>query len=445
MADPIGRQLITRRELLARGALLGGGALIGGPLLAACGTSASGSKDSLEVGVLYQAGSPYYQAYQRVGNEVLNANKGTTIKYTFANTAARPKLELRWKHGDPPNLDYVFNSADRTSLHYVTGGDLLDISSQMAGTQWGGGTTWADAILPAYRHFAQYQGKYYMAPDEAVVLGLFYNGKLFDQWGLTPPTSWDDLMHVVQVIRGKRISPIAVTGTFQPYMGMWWDHLLLREIGAPAVMDIAWAGKKLADQPGALTAAGKLAALAKAGAFLDGFSGIDFTAAQAAFFQGKAAMILMGSWLQGEMKASIPAGFDLRVTPFPAVPGGQGDDQGVFGTLLGQSVWSKTKNPSLAVDFLKFSDAQGEQTRRVHDLGIVSPYTGIATPPGVTGMDTLLQRASTGTVTYYYYGIAQDTKRNTAWYDPVAKLFLGKITPPQLVSEIDSNLASING
>src|SRR5207249_3001541 len=117
MADPTG---ISRRELLARGALLGGGALVAGPLLASCGSSAGGGKGSLEIGVLYQAGAPYYKAYQRVGDEIKKNHKGTKVTYTFANTAARPKLQLRWKKGNPPTLDYVFNSADRTSLHYVT-------------------------------------------------------------------------------------------------------------------------------------------------------------------------------------------------------------------------------------------------------------------------------------------------------------------------------------
>lgn len=443
MADPAG---ITRRELLARGALLGGGALVAGPLLASCGSSAGGGgKNSLEVGVLYQAGAPYYKAYQRVGDEIKKDHKGAKVTYTFANTAARPKLQLRWKKGNPPTLDYVFNSADRTSLHYVTDGELVDLTSHMSSAQWGDGKSWSDAILPAFRHFAQYQDKYYMAPDEAVVLGLFYNGKLFDQWGLKPPTTWDELVDTCKTIRGKKVSPIAVTGTFQPYLGMWWDHLLLREIGAQAVMDVAWNGKKLADQPGALEAAKKLESLVSAKAFLDGFSGIDFTAAQASFFQGKAAMILMGSWLQGEMKASIPADFDLRVAPFPTVPGGSGDQEGLFGTMLGMSVAKKAKGADLGVEYLKLSDAKAEQTQRVKDLGIVSPYEGVPTPAGVSGLDDLLQRATTGTVTYYYYGISQDPKRTKAWYGPVTNLALGKSSATELISSIDSKLAGISG
>jgi raffinose/stachyose/melibiose transport system substrate-binding protein len=442
MVDSTDRPLISRRTLLSRGVGLAAGALAAGPLVSACGSTASSTKSGLEIGVLYASGSPFFDAYKRAGDKV--AKDGTSVKYTFANTEARPKLELRWKNGNPPDIDYVFNSGDRTSLHYASEGKLMDLTSKMQSTSWGDGKNWDAALLPAFQHFAQYQGKYFMAPESAVVMGVYYNGKLFDSMGLQPPTTWAELTTTIQAIRKKGVSPVAVTGTFEPYMGLWWDHLLLREIGEAAVMDVAFNGKKLADQPGALEAANKLAAMVRDKAFLDGFAGTDFTAAQAAFFQGKAAMILMGSWLQGEMKASIPAGFDLRVTPFPTVEGGQGDQQGLFGTLLGPSVWAKTKNATAAVDYLKFSDAKDEQSQRVKDLGIVSPYQSVPTPTGITGTDKLLQQATSGKVTYYYYGISQDTQRSPAWYKPVAQLFLGKISAQQLISTIDSNLAGIH-
>lgn len=444
MAEPTDRPLISRRALLARGAWLGAGVLAAGPL-SACGSTAASKNSALEIGVLYESGSPFYNAYKRVGDQVVKQDKGTKVTYTFANTAARPKLQLRWKNGNPPDIDYVFNSGDGTSLHYASDGQLMDLTSKMQSTSWGDGKTWDSALLPAFRHFAQYQGKYYMAPESAVVMGVYYNGKMFDSMGLTPPATWSDLTSTIQTIRAKGTSPIAVTGTFQPYMGLWWDHLLLREIGEQAVMDIAFSGKKLADQPGALDAANKLAGMVADKAFLDGFSGIDFTAAQAAFFQGKAAMILMGSWLQGEMKDSIPADFDLRMTPFPTIDGGKGDPNGLFGTLLGPSVWAKTKNATAAVDYLKLSDTKEEQTQRVKDLGVLSPFDSVPTPSGVKGMDKLLQQATSGKVTYYYYGISQDTQRSPAWYGPVAQLFLGKISAQQLITQIDSNLAGIHG
>ena len=112
------------------------------------------------------------QAYTRVADAVQAQRHGSSIKLTFANTEARPKLQLRWKNGNPPDVDYVFNSADRTSL----------------------------------------QGKYYMVPDEAVVMGLFYNGKVFDQLGLRPPATWDELVTTCGKIRAKAATVLMVRG-----------------------------------------------------------------------------------------------------------------------------------------------------------------------------------------------------------------------------------------
>jgi raffinose/stachyose/melibiose transport system substrate-binding protein len=447
MAREAQHSLITRRDLLGRSAVLAAGVFGGGSLLAACGESATsqgGGSGTIEVGVLYQQGSPFYDAYSRVAGQVED-DHGVSVDLVFANTEARPKLQLRWRNDNPPDVDYVFNSGDRTSHHYVTDGQLLDLTSRMQDAEWDGGTSWADAILPAFRTFCQHDGKYYMAPESAVAVGLFYNGQLFDDLGIEPPATWDDLLSVCETIRGEGISPIAVTGTFQPYMGMWWDYLLLRGIGPDAVMDVAYGDARLADNPGFLVAATHLASLVESEGFLDGFEGIDFTAAQASFFQGDAAMILMGSWLQGEMKASIPEDFDLRVASFPTVDGGTGDQEGFFGTALGESVWSETEEADAAVEYLRLTGAKDEQTQRVEDLGVVSPYVGVPGPPGVTGMAELLAVAESSPVTYYYYGISLDEKLTEAWYGPVAKLFLGDASPEDMVGEIDDNLARLRG
>src|SRR5690606_882831 len=104
-----------------------------------------------------------------------------------------------------------------------------------------------------------------------------------------------------------------------------------------------------------------------------------------------------------------------------------------------------TKEADAAVEYLRLTGAKDEQTRRVEDLGIVSPYTGIPGPPGVAGMAELLAAAETSPVTYYYYGISLDEKLTEAWYGPVAKLFLGKATAREMVDQIDANLDRLRG
>lgn len=398
---------------------------------------------SIEVGVLYKEGTPYYSAIQRVGDAVIAKIPGSELRYTFANTEARPALQLRWQNGTPPDVDYVFNGASPSTIHYAKDGDLLDLTDQLKAAPWGSGF-YADAILPAFRSFLQLDGKFYAAPESAVVLGLYYNEKLLADHGLQAPVTWDDLMTTCRTLRAAGISPIAVTGTYDPYMGIWWDNLLLREVGPEGVFSVLQKKAKLADNPGFLAAAKKMQDLVTNKCLLDGFEGTDFTAAQADFFQGKAAMIAMGSWLQSEMKGVIPADFKLGITPFPSVVGGAGQQDGILGTVLGLSVSAKTAAPDVAVQYLLQQGSKDEQTQRVKDLGTLSAFDGVPGPTGVDGMDKILAQAKSGVVTNYYYGISGDAEASKAWYTPVAKLFLGKITAEQMIAEIDDNLSKLS-
>ncbi len=68
-------------------------------------------------------------------------------------------------------------------------------------------------------------------PSELSLHVLFYNAKLFKDLGLKPPTTWDEVLAATDALAAKQVDPIAVTGLFEPYMGMWCDHLWLRTVG----------------------------------------------------------------------------------------------------------------------------------------------------------------------------------------------------------------------
>src|SRR5699024_5736513 len=112
---------------------------------------------------------------------------------------------------------------------------------------------------------------------------------------------------------------------YEPYMGFWIDSLFQRIVGYDKALDAAFSGDY--SDPGFLEAAEQMQALRDQNALLDGFEGIDFTAVQMEFFQGNAAMILMGTWLTSEMKDAIPEDFQLGLTTFPTIPDAGGDNE----------------------------------------------------------------------------------------------------------------------
>lgn len=398
----------------------------------------------LEIGVLWPEGSAEYQWWKGIGDSLEKDYPGTKVTYTLANTQQRPAIELRWKSGNPPDVDVViFNGQVPETHDYVKNGMLLDLTDALRG-KLPDGTVWEESILPSFKPFLQYEGRYYAVPMDAVVMLFHYNKDIFERYNLQEPRTWDDLLAVAQKLKDAGVTPFAVTGTFTPYMGLYWDHLLLRMVGPEAVKAVLFGGTSIKENPGFLKAAKMLRELVDRGYFLKGFEGVDFTTAQMEFFKGNAAMILMGTWLVGEMKDSIPPGFRLGLFPFPEVPGGQGDQAGLFGTTFTYSVAKASKVSDLAVEMLRRAATKEQQAKRVEALQTASPYKGVPAPKDLPGIDRILESAGQSPMHLYYsYGVIWDKERSDAWYNPVGKLFMKKLTPEQMLEEIDSNLQRI--
>ena len=108
-------------------------------------------------------------------------------------------------------------------------------------------------------------------------------------------------------------------GGFNGYLGYWYDMLLFRLMGEKAQAALYNGSdptlKWTDEMP--LKAAEMLMEPIKKGYTVEGFAGGDFTANQVAYFTGNATHIFIGTWLMGEMKDSVPAGFNQAVLFFP--------------------------------------------------------------------------------------------------------------------------------
>lgn len=401
----------------------------------------------LEVGVLWEEGSPSFSFVKAIGDSLEKDYPGTKITYTFNNTAARPAIEARMLAGNPLDIDFIYEGMDPNSYEWVEKGNLLDLTNAMT-TPRADGTAWKDDFNPLFLPSMKYKDKFYGASEQVFIWLLHYNKQMFDKWGLQPPKTWDELLQVSDKIKknGEGIAPIAVTGQYNGYVGMWFDSLAQRYVGSEKVMEYLYGdtNMKLTDDPGFLKAAQEMKKLKDNGYLIDGWEATDFTTTQVYFFQGKAAMILMGSWLMTEMKDSIPEGFQLAVAPFPTVADGKGRQDALFGRALSWSVPAKSKNPELAIEFLRRFTSKETSTKRAAELGAVSPLLGVPAPTGINGIDKVLDNAKTAEFILYGYGVeSAKFGLQAAWYDPMVEMWLGKLTPDEMLAKIDANLASI--
>jgi ABC-type glycerol-3-phosphate transport system substrate-binding protein len=411
-------------------------------LVAGATTHAGGS---LEVVSFYPEGSPDYDNLVSIDKSFSAAHGGADVKLVFGGGQNAPNIQARWRAGNPPEVNVGFFGPGSVGHQYVDAGQVYDLTSAMKQTLprsygYGKNTKWKDSILPAVRRWLTLNGHYYAVPREITAVNFFYNRAIFDKYKLKAPKTWAEFLAVCAKLKQNGVTPLTVTGTFAGYMQMYYDYLLARRSGVTPVAQ-AIAGKRaFSSVPGANAAASDLQNLVAKGYFMNGFQGTDFTSAQLNFFQGKAAMILMGTWLEGEMKDSIPDGFELGTFPFPQVPGGKGN-QVLFGSVNSMTVAKQSQNPQLGVDWLKWFSRKDVQSARVKYLSSISGFKGVKVGPKYKGIIDSLQKG--GSFATSYFGVYTEPQSvRDAYQQPIVKLFFGKIGAGELVNEISNGLKS---
>ena len=259
------------------------------------------------------------------------ANPGFKVENSHVlNEAYKTKLKVAFGANEPP---CVFESWGGGPLHeYVKAGQIVDLTPYLNKDP-----AYRDRFMNASWDNVTFDGKTYgVAAENAAAAVLFYNKEVFQKYGLQPPKTWDDLMHVVAVLKSHGVAAFSLANKNKWTGSMYYMYLVDR-IGGPQVVKDALAGKgKGFEDPAFIEAGKRIQELVKAGAFAPGFNGLDYDtgASRRLLYTGKAAMELMGGWEASTIANEDPAfSKNLDFIPFPSVPGGKGDPRDVIGTV----------------------------------------------------------------------------------------------------------------
>lgn len=410
----------------------------------------------LEVGVIRNEG-PWYDAVVELGTQFEKDFPGTKMKYTFNNTATDAARNLRWEAGDPLDIDTGrWSNQASATWDWVDKGYVLDLTDYLEETL-PSGEKWKDIYAPITHSYAvdsrpgtSTPGRWFGVPQSTVLMLMHYNQRAFDEMGVEPAKTWDEFLTLCATIdekgAAKGMKPICVSGPTFYYTCHWWDRLTQRFVGREGVEKVLYGDGHVKDDPNFLAAAKELEKLVTNNWLMEGYEGSDFTTAQALFFQGKAAMIHMGTWLLAEMADSVPDDFVMGTFDFPQVPQGKGNQQSMFGTAHIYAVPNPAKSTShevnvpLSVEWLKRFCGREFTNKIAQEVGDISPCTKVDSPPRLPGVNKLLESASQGEMIVYYYGVHWDTALTDAWMVPTQALFLKKINAEQMIETIDANL-----
>ena len=277
------------------------------------------------------------------------ANPAVKAKVTaIQNDPFKRKLAVAMTAGSPPDVFFTWGGGVLASD--ARAGRVLDITGRVEGEHLGG-------LGPAALGFCRLDGKLYALPADVGAVVFWYNRDIFRENGLRPPATYAEFRDLCARLQGAAVTPLALGNADKWPGAFYFIYFAMRLGGLEPFADA------LAREPGpgfehpSFIEAGRLTReLAESGCFTRGLNGVDYLRARGLFFQGRAAMILMGPWLLGEARREAPEGFieKLDCFAFPTLEGGEGDPSLVLGGVnAGYAVASTCPHPDEAVALVK--------------------------------------------------------------------------------------------
>ena len=416
--------------------------------LSACGggtqpSGGAGSPSSFSVWALTGAKQETYQASFDAW-DAANPDNPIAVEF-FANDSYKEKIRTAIGSGNAPTL--VFNWAGGTLADYVDNGSVVDLTGKVDET--------LSRTIESISTVGQIDGKQYAVPNnDTQPVILYYSTELFEKHGVTPPTTWDELMTAVETFSAAGITPFALAGQ-SVWPELMYIQYLTDRIGGEGVFQKVLDGEADAWSDPAITSAlEKIIELRDAGAFGDAFGSVsaDAGADAALVHTGQAAMVLQGSWVYGTFKQDAPdfvADGKLGFLNFPSVDDGAGDPSNVVGNPA--NFWSVSADATEEVQELAI--------KYLNDINLgddmVEDFLAMGAIPAVTGLEDRLADLDDGEFLSFAYDMVLGASHfQLSWDQALAaapaqelltnlsKIFLGEMQPADFVSAMNATIAS---
>jgi len=213
---------------------------------------------------------------------------------------------------------------------------------------------WGDKLASSLQTTARYSdegvmgsGSYYGVPNYGEFVMMYYNKDMFDEYGITVPTTLDEFEDALAAFKAEGITPLAESAAEYP-LGQLFYQLALSKADRQFVNDyelyenpVDWQGSELT------YAAETIADWVDKGYISPDASGLKAEDAGVSFINGTSPMFYSGSWWYGRFISE--AKFDFTSGLFPdttLAPGSSGN------------LWvipTKSKHPELAEKFIEIT------------------------------------------------------------------------------------------
>lgn len=230
---------------------------------------------------------------------------------------------------------------------------------------------------PVTEAASTYNNKKYLLPITEHFVCFFYNKPLFEREGLSAPTSWPELLELVEKLRNLGHIPFALGAKERWPAQFWFDYLLLRTAG-PNYRQALMENKKKYTDPEVRKVYSMWGALLEKGYFNKNANDLDWAEATSQVCSGEAAMTLMGTWaipfFTGE-KCGLAeeSGFDFF--PFPTIT--TNVPKVALGPVDGLVLTKGSAGQHFAGDLLRYFSEVEPQKRLSEGSGAFAPSSQV--------------------------------------------------------------------
>jgi raffinose/stachyose/melibiose transport system substrate-binding protein len=334
------RSTTRRRAAVLLAPILAATAVAG----AAGGRAGAGSEEFTLRVAMGSPGEAQIAVWEAAGAAFEEANPGVTVEFNFQDddlyqTIGLPNL---LSSGNPPDVYFEWAGA-RLESRYEEG-FALDLTSAVADTELG------ELFDESAFSSMTVDDQIVMVPGNADVTNvIWYNVDLFDELGLAPPASWDELLAMCPTIADEGLIPLSIGNMDLWAGGNFASHIVSRVIGAEAY-DAMMREELAMDSPEVVEGLEFVQQLVEAGCVNESVNAINDNEGAQLFFQGQAAMHPIGSWL---VSWAIDEAPELNFDYFnlPPIEGLEAQDS-MIAVPTGYVVNANSEHADAAIGFL---------------------------------------------------------------------------------------------
>lgn len=353
---------LRSRRSLRRSLAIGAAAVVAVSALAGCSASSPDSNGKVTLTMWQQWGGGHErQLLDSLIKQYEKAHPNVTITETPVTNNA--KILAAITGGNAPDIVSLGNSLSLGSWASV--GAVTDLSPYISSSKLD-----TSVYVPSALDAMKVQGKTYALPFQVFNAGLIYNKKIFQEAGLTPPTTLEELATDAKALTKTNASGGITQLGFTPsypgpdqgqtcplisygyaFGGSWADKSGKATPNTPAnVAALSWM-KKVYDAAGGQKVTNFVSS---AGSYLTGSDPLE---------SGKLAMMFDGPWSIQYAKDNAPSvAAGLGVIPLPGSSTAAGHEGSTYIDANAQFIPAGAKNAKAAFDFIKWETTNAAQT-----------------------------------------------------------------------------------